>query len=55
MAKGDLLAKKNVARKKNAEESKGLKLKKNRYQVPNLKGHFIRKYKEPKKTIYQLR
>ena len=28
MAKGDLLTKKKVARKKNAEENKGLKLKK---------------------------
>ena len=28
MAKGDLLAKKKVARKKNEEENKGLKLKK---------------------------
>ena len=54
MAKRDLLTKKKVARKKNAEENKGLKLKKNWYQIPNLKGHFIRKCKESKKTIYPL-
>ena len=49
MAKGDL-AKRKESRKKNAEENKGLKLKKNWYPVSNLKGHFVRKCKIPKKT-----
>ena len=50
MAKGDLLAKRKEARKKNAEENKDLKLKKNWYPVSNLKGYFVRKCKAPKKT-----
>ena len=50
MAKGDLLAKRKAARKKNAEENKGLKLKKNWYPVSDFKGHFKRKCKVPKKT-----
>ena len=50
MAKGDLLAKKKASRKKNAEENKGLKLKKNWYPVADLKTHFKRKCKVPKKT-----
>ena len=50
MAKGDLLAKRKENRKKNAEENKGLKFKKNWYPVSNLKGHFVRKCKAPKKT-----
>ena len=49
MAKGNL-AKRKESRKKNAEENKGLKLKKNWYPVSNLKGHFVRKCKIPKKT-----
>ena len=49
MAKGDL-AKRKESRKKNAEENKGLKLKKNWYPVSDLKGHFVRKCKVPKKT-----
>ena len=48
MAKGD--AKRKESRKKNAEENKGLKLKKNWYPVSNLKKHFTRKCKEPKKS-----
>ena len=48
MAKGD--EKRKAARKKFAEENKGLKLKQNWYPVSNLKGHFVRKCKEPKKT-----
>ena len=48
MAKGD--AKRKESRKKNAEENKGLKLKKNWYPVSNFKGHFVRKCKIPKKT-----
>ena len=50
MAKGDLLAKRKESRKKNAEENKGLKLKKNWYPVSDLKSHFKRKCKVPKKT-----
>ena len=50
MAKGDLLAKRKASRKKNAEENKGLKLKKNWYPVADLKTHFKRKCKVPKKT-----
>ena len=50
MAKGDLLAKRKASRKKNAEENKGLKLKKNWYPVTDLKTHFKRKCKVPKKT-----
>ena len=50
MAKGDLLAKRKESRKKNAEENKGLKFKKNWYPVSNIKGHFKRECKIPKKT-----
>ena len=50
MAKGDLLAKRKESRKKNAEENKGLKLKKNWYPVSDLKPHFKRQCKIPKKT-----
>ena len=50
MAKGDLLAKRKEARKKNAEENKGLKLKKNWYPVADLKTYFKRKCKIPKKS-----
>ena len=50
MAKGNLLAKRKESRKKNAEENKGLKLKKNWYPVSDQKGHFERKCKLPKKT-----
>ena len=50
MAKGDLLAKRKASRKKNEEENKGLKLKKNWYPVADLKTHFKRKCKVPKKT-----
>ena len=49
MAKGDL-AKRKESRKKNAEENTRLKLKKNWYPVSDLKGHFVRKCKIPKKT-----
>ena len=49
MAKGDL-AKRKESRKKNAEENKGIKLKKKWYPVSDLKGHFVRKCKIPKKT-----
>ena len=48
MAKGD--AKRKESRKKNAEENKGLRLKKNWYPVSDLKSHFKRKCKIPKKT-----
>ena len=48
MAKGD--AKRKESRKKNAEENKGLRLKKNWYPVSNLKKHFTRKCKKPKKS-----
>ena len=44
------LAKAKESRKKNAEENKGLRLKKNWYPVSDLKGHFVRKCKVPKKT-----
>ena len=50
MAKGDLLAKRKEARKKFAEENKGLKVKKNWYPVSDLKAHFKRKCKVPKPT-----
>jgi large subunit ribosomal protein L6e len=50
MEKGNLLAKRKESRKKNAEENKGLKFKKNWYPVSNLKGHFKRACKIPKKT-----
>ena len=50
MGKGDLLKKRKERRKKNAEENKGLKFKKNWYPVSNIKGHFKRKCKIPKKT-----
>ena len=50
MGKGDLLKKRKESRKKNAEENKGLKFKKNWYPVSNIKGHFKRKCKIPKKT-----
>ena len=49
MAKGNL-AKRKESRKKNAEENKNLKLKKNWYPVSDLKTHFKRKCKIPKKT-----
>ena len=48
MAKGD--EKRKESRKRNAEENKGLRLKKNWYPVSDLKGHFVRKCKVPKKT-----
>jgi large subunit ribosomal protein L6e len=48
MAKGD--AKRKESRKKNAEENKGLKLKKNWYPVADSKKHFLRKCKAPKKS-----
>ena len=50
MAKGDLLAKRKASRKKNEAENKGLKFKKNWYPVTDLKTHFKRKCKVPKKT-----
>ena len=50
MEKGNLLAKRKEARKKNAEENKGFKLKKNWYPVSDLKSHFKRKCKIPKKS-----
>ena len=50
MEKGNLLTKRKDARKKNAEENKGLKFKKNWYPVSNLKGHFKRACKIPKKA-----
>ena len=50
MAKGNLLAKRKESRKKNAEENKSLRLKKNWYPVSNLKAHFKRKCKIPKKS-----
>ena len=48
MVKG--LAKRKESRKKNAEENKGLRLKKNLYPVSDAKSHFKRKCKVPKKT-----
>ena len=48
MAKG--LEKRKESRKKNQEENKGLKLKKNWYPVADLKSHFKRKCKVPKKS-----
>ena len=50
MEKGNLLTKRKDARIKNAEENKGLKFKKNWYPVSNLKGHFKRACKIPKKA-----
>jgi large subunit ribosomal protein L6e len=50
MAKGNLLAKRKESRKKNLEANKGLKVKKNWYPVSDLKSHFKRKCKVPKKT-----
>ena len=50
MAKKISLAKRKESRKKNAEENKGLKLKKNWYKVSDLKSHFKRACKAPKKT-----
>ena len=50
MGKGDLLKKRKESRKKNAEENKGVKFKKNWYPVSDIKGHFKRKCKIPKKT-----
>ena len=50
MIKGNLLAKRKESRKKNAEENKGLKFRKNWYPVSDLKGHFKRACKKPKKT-----
>ena len=49
MAKGNL-AKRKESRKKNAEENKGLRLKKNWYPVSDLKRHFTRQCKVPKKS-----
>ena len=49
MAKGNS-AKRKESRKKNAEENKNLKLKKNWYPVSDMKAHFKRKCKIPKKT-----
>ena len=48
MAKG--LENRKESRKKNQEENKGLKLKKNWYPVADLKSHFKRKCKVPKKS-----
>ena len=50
MVKKEILAKRKESRKKNAEENKGLRLKKNWYPVSNLKAHFKRKCKIPKKS-----
>ena len=50
MFTGNLLAKRKEARKKFAEENKGLKVKKNWYPVSDLKAHFKRKCKVPKPT-----
>ena len=50
MGKEGLLAKRKESRKKNAEENKGLKLKKNWYPVSDKKAHFVRKCKVPRKT-----
>ena len=50
MAKKFSLAKRKESRKKNAEENKGLKLKSNWYKVSDLKIHFKRKCKIPKKS-----
>ena len=50
MAKGNLLAKRKESHKKNLEANKGLKVKKNWYPVSDLKSHFERKCKVPKKT-----
>ena len=50
MVKENLLAKRKESRKKNAENNKALKTKKNWYPVSNLKSHFKRKCKIPKKT-----
>ena len=48
MVKG--LEKRKESRKKHLEENKGLKLKKNWYPVADLKSHFKRKCKVPKKS-----
>ena len=48
MAKGNL-AKRKESRKNNADANKALKLKKNWYPVSDLKSHFKRKCKVPKK------
>ena len=50
MVKKEILAKRKESRKKNAEENKGLRLKKNWYPVSNLKAHFKRNCKIPKKS-----
>ena len=50
MAKEDILKKRKESRKKNAEENKGLRLKKNWYPVADSKTHFKRKCKIPKKS-----
>ena len=50
MVKANLLAKRKASRKKNAENNKALKTKKNWYPVSDLKSHFKRKCKVPKKT-----
>ena len=49
MAKGNL-AKRKESRKNNADANKALKLKKNWYPVSDLKSHFKRKCKVPKKA-----
>ena len=49
MGKGNL-AKRKESRKNNADANKALKLKKNWYPVSDLKSHFKRKCKVPKKT-----
>ena len=50
MVKKEILAKRKENRKKKVEENKGLKFKKNWYPVSNLKAHFKRKCKIPKKS-----
>ena len=50
MAKKNSLAKRKESRKKNLEANKGLKTKKNWYPVSDLKRHFSRKCKVPKRT-----
>ena len=50
MVKKEILEKRKENRKKKAEENKGLKFKKNWYPVSNLKAHFKRKCKIPKKS-----
>ena len=50
MVKKEILEKRKENRKKKAEENKGLKFKKIWYPVSNLKAHFKRKCKIPKKS-----